>query len=68
MDKAEEAATRRVPRNVDQVCTVWTLLFICLASNVFMKYLGEFSEALGNEVKLLIQELGKLHEKRRTLQ
>ena len=33
-----------------------------------MKYLGEFSEALGNEVKLLIQELGKLHEKRRTLQ
>ena len=22
MDKAEEAATRRVPRNVDQVCTI----------------------------------------------
>ncbi|CAL1711832.1 unnamed protein product [Somion occarium] len=31
-------------------------------------YLAEFSQSLATEVRLLIQELGRLHEKRRTLQ
>lgn len=65
LEAAEASAQKRVPFNVQQVSTA-----DCLNRHLFTmsQYLDDFSKSLAAEVRLLIMEVGKLHERRRTLQ
>ena len=66
-----ETANEQVPYNVQGVCrsslTVPTQLTVPTPTH-YEQYLDEFSKSLANEVRMLLNEVGKLREEKRNVQ
>ena len=66
IEAVRSTAQEQVPFNVQGVsCLLW-FRNVFLTNNI--QYLDEFSKALASEVRMLLGEVGKLREERRSLQ